>query len=111
MEAIETQVGDNLVIILKGRLDASTAGPVESQLLARIEAGERKVVVDLAEMDYISSAGLRVFLLALKRLTAGGGAIVLCSLQEPVRQIFDIAGFSGLFSIFPSRDEALASLS
>jgi anti-anti-sigma factor len=52
-----------------------------------IEGGETRFIVDLSRVDYVSSAGLRVFILASKRLTPTGGKFVLCSLQEPVRQV------------------------
>ena len=75
-----------------------------------IDGGETRLVIDLSRVDYVSSAGLRVFLMAFKRLTADGGKIVLCSLQEPVRQVFDIVGFYSMFPIVNSRDEALNTL-
>ena len=57
----------------------------------------------------MSSAGLRAFLLASKRSTAACGKVVLCSLQETVKEVFDIVGFYQVFSIFSSKDEALKS--
>ena len=66
--------------------------------------------INLSRLDYVSSAGLRVFLVASKRLTPAGGKVVLCSLQEPVKQVFDIVGFYSIFSILNSKDEALNSL-
>ena len=67
-------------------------------------------MIDLSRVNYVSSAGLRVFLMAFKRLPANGGKIVLCSLQEPVRQVFDIVRFYSMFPIVNSRDEALNTL-
>jgi anti-anti-sigma factor len=64
--------------------------------------------VDFSGVEYISSAGLRVLLVAAKRM--GGGGLVLCALTEPVRQVFDLAGFLPLFAVEASRDGALARL-
>jgi anti-sigma B factor antagonist len=67
-------------------------------------------VIDLSHLEYVSSSGLRVFLLAAKRLHSAEGKIVLCSLKEHVRQVFDLAGFSSILSIYGSRDDALKAL-
>ena len=98
-----------LIIGLEGRLDAITSKMFEEKALATIDAGETRLVIDLSQLDYCSSAGLRVFLLTSKRLNPAGGKLVLCSLQEPVREVFDIVGFFSILSILDSRDEALRS--
>ena len=110
MEMSEGKRGDVLILGLSGRLDATNSKAFEERILTVIDAGERRLLVDLSHLDYVSSAGLRVFLLAAKRLTGVNGKIVLCSLKEPVREVFDIAGFSSVFSLYGSSDEALASL-
>jgi anti-anti-sigma factor len=66
--------------------------------------------VDFAGVEYISSAGLRVFLLLAKRMRDLQGRVVLCAMPEPVRQVFRLAGFMPLFLVEPSRDAALARL-
>ena len=73
-------------------------------------SGERHVVIDLAQLDYISSAGLRVIVLAGKRLSAANGKMALCSLKDRVREVFDIAGLSSIFSIYGSHDDATRGL-
>lgn len=110
MEISEEKKGDALVLSLSGRLDAATSKAFQDRILAVIDAGERRLVVDLSQLDYLSSSGLRVFLLAAQRLSGANGKIVLCSLMKPVREVFDIVGFSSLFSIYGSADEALRSL-
>lgn len=79
-------------------------------MLSRIDSGDRRLVIDLAQLDYISSAGLRVLIVAGKRLSGANGKIVLCSLKDPVREVFDIAGFSSIFSVYGSHDEAIENL-
>ena len=82
----------------------------EAKILAQIESGDRRFIVDLAQLDYISSAGLRVFVLAGKRLDGGKGKILLCSLTKPVREVFDIVGFTDTFPVYASHDDALRNI-
>ena len=101
---------DAVVLALSGKLDATTAKTFEDKILAEIDSGDRRFVIDLSQLEYVSSSGLRVFLLAAKRLHSADGKIVLCSLKEHVRQVFDLAGFSSILSLYGSRDEALKAL-
>ena len=106
MEIAEQKSSDVVTLRLSGRLNSTTALAFEEKILGRIESGERHVVIDLAQLDYISSAGLRVIILAGKRLSAENGKMVLCSLTDRVREVFDIAGLSSIFSIYVSHDDA-----
>jgi|SRR5215475_6334675 len=110
MEMHEEKKGDVRLLGLSGKLDATSSKAFEERILAVIDAGERQLVVDLSQLDYVSSAGLRVFLLAAKRLQSTHGKLVLCGLQEPVREVFDIAGFLSVFSVYGSYDEVVKSL-
>ncbi|MCE3242563.1 MAG: anti-anti-sigma regulatory factor, SpoIIAA [Deltaproteobacteria bacterium] len=110
MDISEDRKADTVVLALSGRLDSTTANTFEKKLLSQIESGERRFVINLAQIDYISSAGLRVFLLAAKRLNSANGKILLSSLQDPVREVFDIAGFSSVFSIYGSDDDAIKNV-
>ena len=110
MEITELRDGDIVTIGLKGRLDGTTSRGVEERMLAIIDAGGRRLVVDLAQLDYISSVGLRIFMMAAKRLKPLDGRIVVCALQPTVAEVFEIAGFSTIFTIFDSRDAAVTSV-
>jgi anti-anti-sigma factor len=110
MEINEERKTDMVILGLTGKLDATTAKTFEDKILAEIDSGDRRFVIDLSQLDYVSSSGLRVFLLAAKRLHSAGGKIVLCSLKEHVRQVFDLAGFSSILSIYNSRGEAVKAL-
>jgi anti-anti-sigma factor len=110
MEISEDRKADAVVLALSGKLDATTAKTFEKKILSQIESGERRFVINLAQLDYISSAGLRVFLLAAKRLNTANGKILLSSLQDSVRELFDITGFSSIFSIYGSDDDAIKNL-
>lgn len=95
---------------LKGRLDVKTSKSLEDQLLQLVGDGSRRLVMDLSELAYISSAGLRVFILVAKRLKQVDGRVVVCALPRPIQDIFEVAGFSTLFSIYPTRDAAILAL-
>jgi|SRR5262245_266047 anti-sigma B factor antagonist len=110
MDIHEDRKDGFLVLGLEGRLDAVSSKVFEEKVLAVIDGGETRFVIDLSRVDYVSSAGLRVFLVASKRLNLSGDKLVLCSLQEPVKQVFDIVGFYQIFSILSSKDDALKSL-
>ncbi len=109
MQCIEEKDGAIVIVGLQGRMDSSTARIVEEKMLGLIGRGENRLVVDCAQLDYISSAGLRVFLMAAKRLTQARGKIVLATLNEDVKQVFDLTGFSSIFQICSSREEAIGS--
>ena len=111
MEITESKAGTNLVFSLSGRLDATTSSQLEKLVAERLQAGANRLLFDLSELQYISSAGLRVLAKTLKQVSAAEGRMALCGLQEPVRMVFDISGFSSYFPIAPSLDEALNSLS
>lgn len=106
MEVHEKKTGNYLVVNLSGRLDSSNYGELEKKLFEFIEKGEKQIVVDCSALIYISSSGLRVLLMALKKITSVGGKFYLCSLQENIREIFDIAGFSSIFKLFETVEEA-----
>lgn len=97
------------VVAVSGRVDAYTAPDVEEKLNEATASG-RHVVVDLSETDYVSSAGLRVLLTLAKRSTAGEFQMRLTGLQSAVREVFDIAGFTRLFEIRDTRDQAVGEL-
>ena len=110
MEMTQSKKEKLVILGLKGKLDANTSNSLEEKLLSLIEGGEKQIVVDFSHLDYISSAGLRVILMAAKRLKNANGKIVLCALNENVREVFDLAGFSTIFSIYPSQQEASQAL-
>ena len=110
MDISEERKADAVILVLSGKLDATTAKTFEDRILGVINSGTQRVVVDLSQLDYVSSSGLRVFILAAKRLQTVDGKIVLCSMKDHVRQVFDLAGFSSMLSIYATRDEAIKSL-
>ena len=110
MEVSEEKKGNVLILGVSGKLDVSNSKVFEERILAIIDAGAQQFVVDLSRLDYVSSAGLRVFLTAAKLLNSANGKMVFCSLKESVREVFDISGFFSIFSVYGSQDEAVKSL-
>ncbi|HVY68294.1 MAG TPA: STAS domain-containing protein [Verrucomicrobiae bacterium] len=110
MELIEQKQGSVMTVAFKGRLDASNSAGVQDRIVAIIDQGEHRLVLDLSGLDYISSAGLRVLLVAAKKLKIAAGKIALCGLQPSIREIFEIAGFIDMFPIAATRADAIASI-
>jgi anti-anti-sigma factor len=105
---------DTVVLAPKGRLDHDHCEAFRAGLMPYVEqaAGHgRGIVLDLSGVEYVSSAGLRCFMLAAKQAGVHGGKIVLAALRPVVAEIFQISRFDMLFQTFPSVREALAALS
>ncbi len=102
---------DIQVVRPQGRLDSATSPTFEKSLIGTIDGGARRLVLDFSELQYISSAGLRIVLLAAKRMKSSGGRLALCSLSRQISEVFEISGFSSILDIYPSYDEAAAGLS
>ncbi len=109
MDITESTAGSVKVAALKGRLDTATAPAAEAKLLALLEGGA-KLVADMTEVHYVSSAGLRVLLKAAKQAKSAGGAFALAGPQAPVREVLEISGFDKILAIHPTRDAAVAGI-
>jgi anti-anti-sigma factor len=100
---------DTHIVAIAGSLDSGTA-PEAQKSLDSVVAGAKKVVLDFSHLDYISSAGLRVLLGAAKKLKASGGTLRMFGLNQSVREVFEISGFSTILAVYPSETEALAAM-
>lgn len=98
-----------IVVAPQGRIDSTTSAAFDAHLSGLPKIGPR-IVIDFAEVDYISSAGLRVMLTLAKRVRDARGALALCSLDDTVRQVFELAGFLPLFAVEGSRDGAVRAV-
>ncbi len=107
MNITTTEVEGITIAAFEGNLDTNTAPDAEERLGELLEKGVTKILVDFTTLNYISSAGLRVLLVTTKRLGGTGGSMRLCGLNETVDEVFEISGFSTIFSVFGTRDEAL----
>jgi anti-anti-sigma factor len=106
----EEKDGGALVIAPEGRVDSVSSTELERLVVSRIDAGEKRLVLDLSGVEYISSAGLRVLLMAAKRLKEPPGGLVLCGMGPSVRTVLELAGFLPLFAVEARREQALARL-
>jgi anti-sigma B factor antagonist len=95
------------VVRFEGNLDTNTAPEAQERLDDLMAAGAEKLLVDFSDLDYISSAGLRVLLATAKKLRSTGGNLRLCKLNETVAEVFEISGFSTIFAVFSTEAEAL----
>ena len=96
-----------LVVSVTGRMDAVSAPDFDTQVEERVDKGETSLVLDLSGLDYISSAGLRSMLTLAKKLKTKEGDLVLFGLQDVVNEVFEVSGFSTIFEIFGSLEEAM----
>jgi len=114
MELVPRRLTDAVVVSPSGRIDQSNADAFQAALaphLERCAAGQDRLIIDLSGLEYISSAGLRILMLAGKQCKAQKGMLVLTGLQPLVREIFEISKFTLVFTITPSLDDALAKAS
>ncbi|MEJ5261565.1 MAG: STAS domain-containing protein [Ignavibacterium sp.] len=103
--------GDISVIKLKGYLDAHTAPVLENKFDELIKSSKYKIVVDFADLAYISSAGLGVFMAYIEKVRENQGDIKLASMSDKVYNIFDLLGFPLLYEIYKSEEEAIKKFS
>lgn len=109
MEIAEERIANALVLHASGRLDGTTAPEFERAVLSKLDGKPTRLVLDLAGVDYVSSAGLRAILVAVKRGKSVGCVLALCRLREHIREVFDLSGFANVVAIHPTVEEALAS--
>lgn len=110
MEIIESKQDEVSVFQLHGRLDSNTSPELEKKLAGAMESGARQMVLDFENLDYISSAGLRIILKTTKDLKRTEGALILCAMQDYVKEVFEIAGFDSFLPIVATVDDALAKM-
>ena len=114
MQLIEQRVGDALLLKASGRIDRTTADGFKGALQPHLEQckpGGNVIVLDFSGIDYISSVGFQVLLVAQKRAKAQFGVIAIAALQPGVKAIFEIANFSKVIRCYDSVRDALADMS
>lgn len=109
MEITEEKTVDITIVAIHGKLDTTNFGELEKYLIGILKKNETKILIDCEKLDYIASSGLRVFLITLKQIKKTNGKLILCSLNAFVKEVFEMSGFSTLFTIHSSREEALNS--
>lgn len=109
-ETVEIQQekrGDVTILKLRGRLDALTAPGTEAKVFEWIDSGELKLLLDFQDVEYISSAGMRVLLSAAKKLKIHSGKLVLCSLTKEVMDILKMSGFDHVLDVARNEEDAI----
>jgi anti-sigma B factor antagonist len=109
MNITEREENGIAIVEIDGKMDTATSPAAQENFTTMINGGKTKILLNLAELDYLSSSGLRVILTLAKELEKVGGALRICNLNKVVQEIFDISGFSYILKVFPSESEALAS--
>ena len=108
---IETERnGETLVVVTSERVDGMNSQELQAELEEAILETDRVVVLDLHRLVYISSAGLRVILVITKQLQRRRARLVVCSLSDPVREIFEMSGFDKIIPVYPTAEDALTAL-
>ncbi len=97
MKIDKTQKGAELTVALEGRLDTVTAPELEASLGEL--AGVTKLIIDMAKLVYVSSAGLRVLLAAQKKMDGNGGSMTVRNANEEIKEIFEVTGFDEILTI------------
>jgi anti-sigma B factor antagonist len=111
MNIATRQSGDVLVVDLAGRLDSSTAGSAYDQLTGLAKGGAKKILLNLDNLQYISSAGLRAILTTAKLVQTARGEIRLCKAQPVVKEALETSGFNSLIRLLDDEQSAIASFS
>ncbi len=101
---METQI---TIYAPPGRIDSSNAAAAEVDVMSKIQNGSAKLIIDLQRLDYLSSAGLRVLLIAAKACRAGGGKAVIQQASPAISDVLKISGFDKIIPMFSSRDDAM----
>ena len=110
MEIKDGEINGHLGLAVEGRLDANTSAVFQERLLAEVEKRPHaRIILDLTPLNYLSSAGLRVLLVAAKNSKKIGTEVRLAGMRPHVEEVFTISGFDALFQIFPSPEAAAGS--
>jgi anti-anti-sigma factor len=99
---------DPRVVPLVGRIDAATSASLEQAVRTAMRDGSNQIIVDLHDVTFLSSSGLRALLLVARDLRQAGGDLMLCALQPQVAEVFHITGFDQIFELHHTREEAAA---
>ncbi len=110
MKMTTRKEGNDLVVEVSGRMDALTAPEFEKKMRQLMDQGRERFVVDMQQVDYISSAGLRSVLVISKALKAGRGRLLLAGLADAVREVFEMTGFDRILEIYPTVAAAMEKL-
>ena len=107
MNILESRQKDIVILAIRGRFDATTAPVFDEKLLFMLEQGEKNFLLDFEHLEYVSSAGLRSFLVLSQKAKAVGGCVVCCSVGGLVKKVFEISKFCEILPTLDSVEDAL----
>ena len=99
--------GEVNILYIEGELDTVTSPEAQAKLTQLVDRGVKKIVINFEKLEFINSAGLRALLLTAKQLKAINGQLRVCSLNNDVREIFRMAGFTTILTVKATENEAL----
>ena len=106
IEVAEERADETLILLPVGRLDSANARSFETVVMEHIAGGELRLVIDFSRLNFISSSGMRVLLIAAKKLQGSSGTLVLCAMKDHIHEVFRISGFDRIIPIKDSREAA-----
>lgn len=109
MQTAHHEGGTVSIVAVTGRVDSSTAPELEAALKKLVEAEKTQLVLDLKDVEYMSSAGLRAMVSTLKAVKRVNGDLRVASPSDRVNEVLRLAGLSSIFAIYPSREDAVKS--
>ena len=109
MEITTNTIAGVTFVYLAGEIKSTTSGDVMDSLVDLVKGGNDKLLLNIKDVDFISSAGLRSILVAAKLLKNSNGQMMICSANESVRKVLETSGFTSLVSLHPDENEALAA--
>jgi len=106
LKIVELKKDSVYIVCLTGKLDATTSPEFREKLMSVVSQGDRYLLIDCSDLEYISSAGLRVFFEVAYKIDELSGKIVCCSLNSNVRKVFDMVELSSEVPVFSTQEEA-----
>jgi anti-sigma B factor antagonist len=104
------EINDVVIIGLNGTLDTNTSPEAEVEIIKSLEQGTKKMLINLENTRYVSSAGLRIFLGTAKRMQTNSGRVILCHPNEIVKDILHVSGFNTIIDVKATQEEALKEI-
>jgi stage II sporulation protein AA (anti-sigma F factor antagonist) len=108
MKLYEMKQDGFIILRPSGQLTSANAGEFDNEIRSRINSKDSRVIIDLSDLNYISSAGLRVLLVLARFLKDGEGTLAVCSMNNTISQVFEVTGFSSVMETYPTLNEAIA---
>jgi anti-anti-sigma factor len=109
MDIQTRRVQDVLVVDMAGRLESRTAGQASTELNKIAQGSDRKVLLNVDRLEYVSSAGLRAILVAAKLLQVNGGSVLICGANATVKRVMEVSGFNSLLHLYDTEKQALTA--